>query len=99
MRYALSVASGVVVALGLFLLMHALIAGTPKIDDSNEGRMSLDFVRVKQDEIQNQKERRKPPEPGANSSPSSMTRKGTCVCSGVPMPEGKRWSRSTWCCM
>ena len=69
MRYALSVASGIVAALGLFLLMHALIAGTPKIGDKDADRLALDFVRVKQDEIQNVKERRKPPEPEKPKEP------------------------------
>ncbi|MEO1595322.1 MAG: TonB family protein [Pseudomonadota bacterium] len=69
MRFVLSVFSGIVVALGLFLLMHALIAGTPSIGDKDADRVSLDFVRVKQDEIQNQKERRKPPEPEKPKEP------------------------------
>ncbi|MEM7452304.1 MAG: energy transducer TonB [Pseudomonadota bacterium] len=69
MRFVLSVFSGIVVALGLFLLMHALIAGTPDIGDKDAERLSMDFVRVKQDEIQNQKERRKPPEPEKPKEP------------------------------
>lgn len=69
MRYVLSVMAGIIAALALFLLMHALIAGTPNIGDKDADRLSLDFVRVKQDEIQNVKERRKPPEPEEPKEP------------------------------
>ncbi|MEM7610380.1 MAG: energy transducer TonB [Pseudomonadota bacterium] len=69
MRYLASVAAGTIVALGLFFLMHALIAGTPTFDRDANTRAQLDFVRVKQDEIQQIKERRKPPEPEKPKEP------------------------------
>ncbi|MEL7296494.1 MAG: energy transducer TonB [Pseudomonadota bacterium] len=69
MRYFGSVGIGALVALGLFLLMHALIAGDLNIDDKDKDRVNLDFVRVKQDEITNLKDRRKPPEPEEPKEP------------------------------
>ncbi len=69
MRFIFSIAAGVVVALALFLLMHFLIAGTPNLGDRDSDRAQLDFVRVKQDEIEQIKERRKPPEPEKPKEP------------------------------
>lgn len=69
MRYLGSTALGILVALGLFLLMHTLIAGEPDIGDRNAERVQLDFVRVKQDEITNQRDRRKPPPPEKPKEP------------------------------
>ncbi|MFK8053223.1 MAG: energy transducer TonB [Woeseiaceae bacterium] len=69
MRYLGSVTIGIIVALGLFLLMHTLIAGEPDIGDRDKDRVNLDFVRVKQDQIENVKDRRKPPPPEKPKEP------------------------------
>lgn len=69
MRFVFSLIAGVITALLLFLLMHALIAGTPYLSDRDRDRNQLDFVRVKQDEIEQIKERRKPPEPEKPKEP------------------------------
>lgn len=69
MRFLVSLAAGVVVALGLFLLMHQLISGSPSIRKDSDERLALDFVRVEQDEIENVKERKPPPEPEEPKEP------------------------------
>ena len=69
MRYFASVIAGIFAALALFLLMHALIAGAPTIGDKDDNRANLDFVRVKQDQIEQVKERRKPPPPEKPKEP------------------------------
>ncbi|MEN7341522.1 MAG: energy transducer TonB [Pseudomonadota bacterium] len=69
MRLFGSAAVGFFVALGLFLLMYALIAGELKIDESDLEKANLDFVRVKQDDIENVKDRRKPPPPEEPKEP------------------------------
>jgi protein TonB len=69
MRFVVSLVAGVLVALGLFLLMHQLISGAPAIQKDSDDRLSLDFVRVQQDEIENIKERKPPPEPEKPKEP------------------------------
>lgn len=69
MRFFASVAGGILVALGLFLLMHHLIAGVPNIDKDGDKNLNLDYVRVKADDIENIKERRKPPPPEEPKEP------------------------------
>lgn len=69
MRFFASVAGGILVALGLFLLMHRLIAGVPTINRDDANRLNLDYVRVKADDIENIKERRKPPPPEEPKEP------------------------------
>lgn len=69
MRFFVSLAAGLLVALGLFLLMHQLISGAPAISKDSDTRLSLDFVRVEQDEIENVKERKPPPEPEKPKEP------------------------------
>ncbi len=69
MRFLASLLAGIVVALGLFLLMHQLISGSPAIDKDSDARLRLDFVRVKQDDIENVKERKPPPEPEPPKKP------------------------------
>ena len=63
MRYAVAIVSGSVVSVLLFLLMHTLIAGDPTLQRDDQDRANLEFVRVKEDEITQKRERRKPPEP------------------------------------
>lgn len=69
MRYFGSLFAGVVVAIGLFLLMHALISKDPTIGARDDDAARLDFVRVKQDEIEQIKERKKPPPPEKPKEP------------------------------
>lgn len=69
MRYAVAILSGGVVAVLLFLLMHALIAGDPTLNRDDEKLGELDFVMVQEDEITNVKDRRKPPEPEKPKEP------------------------------
>jgi len=61
MRFLVSLGAGILVALGLFLLMHQLISGSPDIRKDDDDRLSLDFVRVEQEEMENIKERKPPP--------------------------------------
>lgn len=69
MRFLVSLGAGILVALGLFLLMHQLISGSPSIRKDDDDRLALDFVRVEQDEIENVKERKPPPEPEKPKEP------------------------------
>ena len=69
MRYIVSLLSGVAVAIALFLLMHALISKNPSLGDRDDNAARLDFVRVKQDEIEQIKERKKPPPPEKPKEP------------------------------
>lgn len=66
MRYLVSVAAGLSVALLLFLLMHFLISGDKGINKAADQGSVVDFIRVKEDEMTRLKERippRKPPPP------------------------------------
>lgn len=66
MRYLISTAAGLGVALLLFLFMHALISGGPGFDSGAAAGKVLEFIRIKPDEITQLKERvrpKKPPEP------------------------------------
>ena len=66
MRYVISVAAGVIMALLLFLLMHSLIKGGAGFDRDDSGGQVVDFIRVRPEEITNIKERtppKKPPPP------------------------------------
>lgn len=69
MRYIVSLAAGILVALGLFLIMHGLISGDSGITDADVDRQRIEFVRVKRDQLENVKERRKPPPPEEPKEP------------------------------
>ncbi|MFW8590578.1 energy transducer TonB [Glaciecola sp. 2405UD65-10] len=65
LRYLIAIVLAGIITLGLFFLMHSLIAsGDTTLDDPAAGKV-LDFVRVKQEEQVQQKERKpkKPPKP------------------------------------
>lgn len=66
MRYAVSIVAGLVVALLLFLLMHALISGDSGLKRTDLEGGAIDFIRVREDEMTRLKERvppKKPPPP------------------------------------
>ena len=63
MRQFISTVLGIVVTTGLFLLMHGLISGNDGKDRDREEALRLDFIQVDQDELENIRERRKPPKP------------------------------------
>lgn len=75
MRYLISIVLGVVMALLLFLLMHGLISGREGFDAADRGGKVIEFVRIRQDEITQIKERRvpkKPPPPKEPPPPPKM---------------------------
>jgi len=69
MRMTISLFLGALVAIGLFLLMHGLISGGIDPDRDRENALRLDFIQIDQDELENIRERRKPPEPEPPKEP------------------------------
>ncbi len=69
MRLAISSLLGVAVAIALFLLMHGLITGDNDVDRDHDNALRLDFIQVDQDELDNIRDRRKPPEPEPPKEP------------------------------
>lgn len=69
MRQIISFALGIVVAVALFLLMHTLISGDSKAKRETDYALRLDFIQIDPDEIENLRDRRKPPEPKPPKEP------------------------------
>jgi protein TonB len=69
MRLAMSSVLGVLVAIALFLLMHRLITSDSSVDRDRDQALRLDFIQVDQDELENIRERRKPPKPEPPKEP------------------------------
>lgn len=69
MRQIVSTFLGVAVAISLFLLMHSLISGDNDVDRERNNVLRLDFIQVNPDELENIRERRKPPEPEPPKEP------------------------------
>jgi protein TonB len=63
MRFIIAAGAGTAVALLLFLLMHTLISGEQEFDGASGSGGIVDFVRVREDEITQLKERVRPEEP------------------------------------
>lgn len=75
MRFLVSVVTGTVVALLLFLLMHLLVGGRDGFQRPDETGKVIDFVRVKAEEIVQTRERqvpRKPPPPDKPPPPPQL---------------------------
>ena len=69
MRYLMSLGAGAVMGLLLFLLMSTLISGGKGyVKDESAGKV-VDFIRIRQDEITNIKQRQKPKEPEPPKKP------------------------------
>jgi protein TonB len=69
MRYLVSTALGIAVALLLFLIMNSLISGKNTFDRNREEAARLDFIKVDQDELENIKKRSPPPKPEPPKKP------------------------------
>ena len=69
MRLFTSSLLGIAVAIALFLLMGRLISGDPNVDRDRDQPLRLDFIQVDQDELENIRERRKPPKPEPPKEP------------------------------
>ena len=69
MRYPISIALGVLMALLLFYVMHSLIAGGEGFSPGDAGGKVVDFVRVKPEEITQTKDRRVPKKPPPPKDP------------------------------
>lgn len=75
MRFIAALAAGSVVALLLFLLMHALVGGRDGFQRGPDSGKVVDFVRVRPDEIVQTRERllpRKPPPPDKPPPPPRL---------------------------
>ena len=63
MRFVIAAGAGVSAALLLFLLMHTLISGEQEFaSDAQSGGM-VDFIRIREEELTQLKERTPPQEP------------------------------------
>jgi len=69
MRLLISSLLGFVMAIVLFLVMHSLISGDNDVDRDRNSALRLDFIQVDPDELENIRERRKPPEPEPPKEP------------------------------
>lgn len=69
MRILVSALFGTAVAIALFLIMHGLISGNSQVDRDRNDALRLDFIQVDQDELENIRERRKPPKPEPPKKP------------------------------
>ncbi len=69
MRYIVSVFAGLVVALLLFLLMHTLIGANQGFDKAVDSGKIVNFIRIREDELTQTKDRRKPPPPEKPEEP------------------------------
>ena len=69
MRYLMSLGAGTVMGLLLFLLMSTLISGGEGFVKDEGGGKVVDFIRIRQDEITNIKQRQKPKEPEPPKKP------------------------------
>lgn len=75
MRFLVAIVSGVVMALLLFLLMHALIGGRDGFQRPEDTGRVVDFVRVRAEEIVQTRERqvpKKPPPPDKPPPPPQL---------------------------
>jgi len=63
MRFIVAAGVGVTAALLLFLLMHTLISGEQEFSSADAGGGMVDFIRVREEEITQLKERTRPEEP------------------------------------
>ncbi len=69
MRYFMSLGAGSVMGLLLFLLMSTLISGGEGFVKDDAGGKVVDFIRIRQDDITNIKQRQKPKEPEPPKKP------------------------------
>ncbi len=69
MRFLVSTLLGISVALGLFLLMHTLITGGQNDNRDRGESVSLDFIQVDQDQVENIRKRTPPPKPEPPKKP------------------------------
>jgi len=69
MRFIISIGAGVLMALLLFLLMHALIGGRDGFQRPEDTGQVVDFVRVRAEEIVQTRERRVPKKPPPPDKP------------------------------
>ncbi|MGH8496848.1 MAG: energy transducer TonB [Gammaproteobacteria bacterium] len=69
MRYVVSVIAGLAVALALFLLMHTLIGGGQEIAKPEDSGKVVNFIRIREEQMTQTKDRRKPPEPEEPEEP------------------------------
>ena len=69
MRYLMSLGAGAVMGLLLFLLMSTLISGGEGYNADEGGGKVVEFIRIRQDDITNIKQRQKPKEPEKPKKP------------------------------
>jgi protein TonB len=86
MRFIIAAGAGTAVALLLFLLMHTLISGEQEFDGASGSGGIVDFVRVREDEITQLKERVRPDRPPPPQIRISNTDKPPPVALDIEMP-------------
>ena len=87
MRYLISIVLALLVALGLFAVMNALVNNSHKeLADADDLKM-IDFVRVKQDETVSEKKRQLPKKPPPKRPPPPPEMK---VSSNQPKPQAPK---------
>ncbi|MCZ6762260.1 MAG: energy transducer TonB [Gammaproteobacteria bacterium] len=69
MRYLMSLGAGTAMGLLLFLLMSTLISGGKGYVKDDSGGKVVEFIRIRQDDITNIKQRQKPKEPEPPKKP------------------------------
>jgi protein TonB len=69
MRLFVSALIGTVIAIALFLIMHSLISGDNQVDPDRDNALRIDFIQIDQDELENIRQRRKPPKPKPPKKP------------------------------
>lgn len=69
MKFVVSVFAGLVMALLLFLLMHSLISGRQGFNTGADAGKIVNFIRIKEDDIIDVKNRKPPPPPEKPKEP------------------------------
>jgi protein TonB len=75
MRYIISIICGLVIAFGLFLLLHTFVSGQPQVNTSQGGNFQLvNFVRVNRHQQVQHKNYHKPKKPKPQKHPPTQVK-------------------------
>ncbi len=88
MRYVLSVLAGIVMSILLFWLMQGLVANKKSFERQQDAGKLVDFVRVRQDELVQERERKppkKPPPPDKPPPPPKLSVQDTSKPPPTPL--------------
>lgn len=84
MRFVIAAGAGISAALLLFLLMHTLISGEQEFTSSESNGGMVDFIRIREEEITQLKERTPPDEPEPPDEPPPPPRLRVTAQSSQP---------------